>query len=191
MTRVIIGLIGHAGAGKTDVAARYLIEQHGFEYMHLANTIYRMTACVVEALGGNYAYYNTRAGRKQKLPGVDFTIVELMQVLGTECGRYLDPALWIRCAIPSIQRSTNNVVVDGIRFLNEAFAIKELGGKLIRVVRDGNTLEGKAAEHESTQYIDSMTVDATLYNTSSVNQAYRHMQFILQTLYPDNEWPTI
>ena len=59
-----------------------------------------------------------------------------MQEFGTEVRRHDDPDYWVDRWVCYASKY-KHVVVDDVRFLNEAQAIKDMRGIVIRIVRDG------------------------------------------------------
>jgi hypothetical protein len=64
-----------------------------------------------------------------------------MQTLGTEWGRLtIGPYLWVSAAISAAQKARDAghpVVFDDVRFPNEAEAVEQAGGIVVRVTRPG------------------------------------------------------
>ena len=63
----------------------------------------------------------------------------LMQNYGTEVRRKDDPDYWVCKYLNSAAGRRQNIVTDDVRFLNEAQAVKEHGGILIRLDRTDKT----------------------------------------------------
>jgi hypothetical protein len=149
--KLIIGFIGKAGAGKTTVA-NYLIQKYNFKIFSFAEPLKQMIVtagmCKREELYGVNKTENARW---------------LMQKLGTEIFRnQVDPDYWVKRggAIISLLLKLGDVVIDDVRFPNEAQYISDKGGLLVRVVRDGHKgLEGEYGEHASEQLQDSIIAD--------------------------------
>ncbi len=92
---IIIGMAGHAGAGK-DVAARHLVARYGFVQAAFADPIRDMAALLLEQIGVPDAFLRHRLFKERPLPELGFSPRALMQVIGTEVGRSLNPDLWVR-----------------------------------------------------------------------------------------------
>ena len=89
---------------------------------------------------------------------------QLMQTLGTDWGRDLvSPTIWLDIARKDIGRSIligQSVVIDDLRFDNEARLIHELGGIVVGVARPGAL--GDA--HVSEAGVSPSLVDMTITN---------------------------
>lgn len=85
-------------------------------------------------------------GRVSGFYGIDSTNRGLLQRIGTELFReHLHQDIWITTLLASCKESSKWLITD-VRFPNEADAIKECGGKVIRVIRGSNTLDSHASE---------------------------------------------
>ena len=127
---IVVGLTGKAGAGKDTVADR-LVERHGFQKMALAGPLKGVLGAMDPIIGTN-PYY---PGQSMKLSdalarcggedGVKKLFPEyrrLLQKLGTEGIRSIDPEFWIKAAMQEIYKLPKDarVVFTDVRFPNEA-----------------------------------------------------------------------
>jgi hypothetical protein len=91
-----------------------------------------------------------------------------LQTLGTGWGRELMATdFWVRqflIAQDTARHLGMAVVCDDMRFANEAQAIKDAGGILVKVIRPGVETHGP---HASEGGLNSLTFDLVLYNTKS------------------------
>ena len=84
-------------------------------------------------------------------PGV-MTAREFLQFFGTEICRKIHEDIWTEYLINTInQEGSLLAVVDDVRFENEVEAIKEAGGKVIRLMRDVHE-DGHGSETELDNY---------------------------------------
>jgi len=204
MALKLIGLLGHAGAGK-DLVADWLVANHGFSKMSLASGMKRFAQSVFDfsdsQLWGPSENRNAvdprfndsrewdRALERLLMTGwwwcrflfhseqrsvahdklVDWfnmlviTYYEkagnqlsprvVLQTMGTEWGRNIDPQVWVRATVQQARASVSPVVVSDCRFGNEIAGIKDAGGYMVRVRRPGARLvrmgvAGHASEAE-------------------------------------------
>lgn len=169
---MIIGLSGYARSGK-DEAAKGL-EFFGFqrvafadkmrEFLYVLNPLVMGTTempvrlkYVVDRYGWD-GYKETPWGKDMR---------ELMQRLGTDCGReMLYDSVWVDAALDDYRTGKiRSAVISDVRFPNEAEAIKELGGFVVRVVRPGVY---PANGHESETALDFWDFDDRVLNNSTI-----------------------
>ncbi|CAB4241500.1 hypothetical protein UFOVP71_38 [uncultured Caudovirales phage] len=147
MTTQIIGICGFIGSGK-DTAADYLVNFHEFRRDSFAATLKDAVAAVFgwdrELLEGRTK--SAREWREQvdpwwatRLNMPDLTPRLVLQLWGTEvCRRSFHDDIWIASLEARLRNATDNIVISDCRFPNEIKAIKNAGGKVIRVVRGPN-----------------------------------------------------
>ena len=153
---MIVGLVGQIGAGKGTVADLF-VDRHDFFKESFANSVKDACAAV---FGWDRAMLEgdtleSRAWREQsdawwseKL-GREFSPRLALQLMGTEAGRdVFHPDLWVHTVLRRCEQAPyNNYVIADVRFPNEINAIKESGGKVIRV-RRGDDPEWYSLAHE-------------------------------------------
>lgn len=110
--------------------------------------------------------------KETMIPAFGVTARRLMQTLGTEWGRAIRPDLWVRLAMGAAETSVRlgqPVVIDDLRFKNEADAILRAGGILVRIERPGtdsgaaHVSEGALEDYEFTHRITNDAPDAAEY----------------------------
>lgn len=141
-----IGICGPAGAGKSTAAER-LVERWRFNRVRFAGPLKAMML----ALGLDPAQVD---GDRKEEPSALLcgrTPRQAMQWLGTEWGRNLiGEGFWIaawQAAVERVSPDLNSlsqavrgvrlIVADDVRFANEAKAIRDRGGLVIRIERPG------------------------------------------------------
>lgn len=93
--------------------------------------------------------------------GEPMTNREFLQYFGTEVGRSIDKDLWIKALMYSYGRDEeSHWIVPDVRFPNEADAIRNAGGVLWKIERDGSG----AGNHISEKLIDDIMVDIIIEN---------------------------
>lgn len=135
MTRLVIGLSGVAGSGKST-AARILSREFRFARKPIAYPLKAMVA----ALGVDREILEGSREDKEKA----------LYVLGGKSARYalqrlgdwgweqMSPNFWLDIWSRNVERLDGvNIVADDIRYPNEAQAIRDLGGIIIRLWRTG------------------------------------------------------
>ncbi len=132
----VIGFCGLSGSGKS-FAARHLTSRHAYRRTRFAEPLKAMLL----AFGCSPAEVDGPLKGEPSETLCGKTPRQVMQWLGTEWGRDLVGGdLWLNAwrrrvaEIRSIAPEAR-IVVDDVRFLNEAHAIWELGGKVVRIDR--------------------------------------------------------
>lgn len=94
---------------------------------------------------------------------VPITVRKFLQKFGTEVGRNIDNDLWIKVLFRDYSIKSSWIIPD-VRFPNEANAIKEKGGILIRVERTTTSNDTHPSETALDNYNN---FDYTVYNNGS------------------------
>lgn len=182
-TRPIIGITGRAGAGK-DTLAKMIkkeIDRHFWVDSRITSLAEPLKKIAGEVFGFTTAQlYGPSEERNKPDPRWarddgrgPLTPREALQTLGTEWGRALHPDVWIRKLIDTHARMGDVVtIVPDVRFDNEARAIQNFGGVVIRVDRPGaaSALTGEAATHASEAGVSLDLLNATVANDGDLRK---------------------
>lgn len=168
MTR-LIGFCGLAGAGKS-FAASHLCRAHGYQRLRFAEPLKAM----LRVIGLTDAHIE---GELKETPSpllCGKTPRHAMQTLGTEYGRVcIGPDFWVdawkRQADLALSEG-HSVVVDDVRFPNEAQVIWRMGGKLVRVVRKDAEPIAVVGAHASENALAPTLFDAILGNDGDASR---------------------
>ena len=187
---MIIGLTGLAGAGKSTVA-NHLVEKHGFERVSFAGPLKKMLRTLNPILSvtdneGGDEYGLTRAGEIFELGWTENAVKEdpemgpeyrrLMQVLGTECIRAVDPDFWTKAARAMLEPG-KDYVFDDVRFPNEAEVVTELNPDCLwNIVRPGTE---QSNGHASEQWAGKLGERFHIINDYSLEDLYAQTGAIL------------
>lgn len=141
---MLIGIAGLIGSGK-DTVAEYLITNKGFRRMSFAEPLKDAVSAIFgwdrNLLEGTTI--ESREWRDQvdewwatRLNIRHLTPRWVLQQWGTEVGRRaFHDDIWIASIENKLRSITDNIVISDCRFPNEIKAIKQAGGKTIRVSR--------------------------------------------------------
>ena len=99
----------------------------------------------------------------------------LLQNYGTNVRRKDNENYWVDKWLNSIDIDSN-VVADDVRFLNEAKAVKDSGGIVIRITRPGNISNDK---HISETEMDKIEPDYEIINSSDKEYLYSEIKKII------------
>ena len=142
--------------------------------------------CGITSTGSSGVY--TRVTTPEKL--VKYTVRGFLQRLGTEAIRDgIHPNTWVNALFADYNTGEfwpeaawpdkyPNWIITDCRFPNEAQAIKDKGGIVIRVTRPGENL---ADLHPSETSLDSWTFDFVLDNSGTIAQLKDNVAFFLHT----------
>ncbi len=163
----LIGICGKKGSGKDTAGAT--LASIGYRQVAFAEALKLMMARL-------YEYLKLDSGTASKMIFGDLKempVPELgghstryaMQTLGTEWGRLcLDRDLWVNIGIAKAKQYDKAVITD-VRFPNEAEAIKEQGGIIIRVLRETSD---KAKDEHASEMIDNIVPDYFVDNNAGL-----------------------
>lgn len=204
----IIGICGFIGSGK-DTAADYLVNFHEFRRDSFASTLKDAVSAVFgwdrELLEGR-----TKAAREwreqvdpwwaERLNMPNLTPRWVLQWWGTEvCRKSFHDDIWIASLESRLRSTKDNIVISDCRFPNEIKAIKNAGGKVIRIVRGENPpwydlavavntnkddyaqrLLSKFNIHASETAWVGTDFDAVIDNNSTVDDLYKQLASVVQ-----------
>lgn len=136
----LIGLYSPAPQSGKSTVAEYLTSE-GFKVLPFARILKRMVGLLLKDLG----YENHRElvydQKNFRVPELGVTVRHLLQTLGTEWGRAcVHPDVWLRCwevQASALLADGLSVVVDDVRFTNEAQLVEQLGGEMWLIHRPG------------------------------------------------------
>lgn len=141
--RAIIAFTGPIGCGKTTAAKA--LTHRGWARIRFAETL--------KAMGRSFGLSDAQLdGDEKEVPSellCGKTPRQFMQWLGTDFGRkMIGDDVWIRAWARHVEQTPAYipVVVDDVRFENEANAVRALGGIVVRVLREGCGSDAHASE---------------------------------------------
>lgn len=178
MASIIIGLTGKARAGKDSLALCLMSQYPEAVFDSFARPIRKFVASILGV--------SLRDLEKIKDEPSDIlhgkTPRFAMQTLGTEWGRKtLFDDLWIEWLFRRNENAKLVVLAD-VRFDNEAQAIKERGGHIVRIVRKDHA--GIGGDHASEMGVSDELVDFTVVNEGSLQDYLASAMNTLKTILP-------
>ena len=177
---MIIGLGYKARSGKDTVADR-LVKRHGFTKRAFADAL--KEACAVIFQLNHDQLYGDLKGVVD--PFWKTTPRDILQRVGTEAMRVgFDANVWVNSWRRYLKENTSqeNWVVPDVRFPNEAEAVKNMGGVVVRVDRDGrDAIDGQ--KHASETSMEGYGEwDYVIDNNSNLNDLYLSTDRMLKEL---------
>lgn len=163
---LIVGLAGRIGSGKS-AAANHLIKQ-GFTLHKMAGPLKSMMRCL--GLDDRHIEGDLKELPTDLLCGHSPRYA--MQTIGTGWGRdTMAPDFWVNAWKNTLP--AGSVVCDDVRFPNEVEAIRSMGGKVIRIVRDELETFGHISEAQD------FDVDYTIGNCGTVDDLFHNIDRII------------
>lgn len=114
-------------------------------------------------------FYDTR--HHAKSTGA-LTPRHVLQTLGTEWGRSIDPGVWVNAALARAEQAIDRgdagavIITDG-RFRNEILAVKRRGGVVLKIEREGTQVGTHQSEAELGT-VPSWFFDDEIHNNGSI-----------------------
>ena len=187
---IVVAFTGKLGSGKTYFAKA--MEDHGAKRIRFAEPIKE----IATNMGFPYdSVYGTQKQKATHVPDLGVSFREFAQKFGTDIVREQFPkifptmeldkqSLWIKIAKTKInkifQEGKSVVVIDDLRFKDEAAVIKDLNGIVIRLRlpgEDKKKTESKKS-HASETELDTIQYDASFVNDKSPDTEKSILDFI-------------
>jgi hypothetical protein len=132
----IIGISGKIGVGKTTIAQNIALSREGWQISAFADLLKEEVARQYH-FDLRLAYSDKGKETLIKLPdGPSKTVRELLQYYGTEVVRAKDQNYWVRGMeqhLAIARHKIDGLVIDDVRFPNEAGLIRRWRGLLVRI----------------------------------------------------------
>jgi hypothetical protein len=170
--RKLIGLTGKAGVGKTTLA-EYFSDNEKFKIMSYATPLKEALSVMT---GEDISLFTDHSLKEQEIKWIGRTPRQIMQLFGTDFVRdMIHPDFWVLRMKQELLKSQDDIIIDDIRFDNEADLVRELGGLVIHMNR--NTPFSVFSNHKSEKpikfkigsdkYLDCNCTKAEAYQTAS------------------------
>lgn len=172
----IIGFSGKIGSGKTTLA-QILCNEYPYTKASFADPLKHIV---------KYLYdleYDQLYGNRKEIVDTRYGVTPryLLQYIGTNLFRNWDKNFWVNV----FERKYANqelLVLDDVRFENEAHIIHQMGGIVIKVVSHRNN--NISANHESEQGIKNY--DYKIYNDQGYEELNKSLQELLHYIKTNN-----
>jgi len=174
----IIGFSGKIGSGKTTLT-EFLCNKFPYAKVSFADPL----KFIVQYL---YSLdYDQLYGNKKEVidPRYGVTPRYLLQYIGTNLFRNWDTDFWVK-VFKRKYLSMDYIILDDVRFENEAAIIHEMGGIIIKVVSHRNVNNSSSANHASEQGIKNY--DYKIYNDQGYDELHCALQELLHYIKTNN-----
>lgn len=165
--RIILGVCGAIGAGKTSVAE--ILEQNfNFEILHMTDYL---KFGVAQIFGWSIARILDREAKELIDPIIGFSPRQVLQVLGTDIMREkFGQDIFVNIMKKRLKDwSADHTVIPDLRFPNEAEMIKSYTNGYIIKVHAPQRLEGvRQSTHESELHYSNIQEDISIQNDGSL-----------------------
>lgn len=182
-----LGIHGKAYSGKSTISKEMM--KIGFHPMAFASPVKEMVNRFLTMLGfSTKEIYDFNQNKDFLIPGIEKSVRELWQTLGTDWGRNLiDEDSWIMMAENEVNKFKEmycrhnfyrGIVFEDVRFDNEAEFIRDKGGLIVHLVPER---ELKAYyNHESEAGIEFKDNDLLFNNDHGVDELITRIELILE-----------
>lgn len=197
---MIVGLSGYAGSGKDEVAKIMKEFDESWQIKKFSKKLKQVASILSGVDEDAFEDSNFKSGsmdndwfvweKDSSYHGVpkmrSMTVREFLQKLGTDAIRNgLHENAWVNALVAeyfgtyNIDTDTTTYpkwVVTDCRFHNEAFAIKDRGGIVVRINRPG---VGPVNEHKSETVLDGFRFDLTIDNDGTIEDLKSKVKLLL------------
>jgi phosphomevalonate kinase len=158
----IVSISGKRGSGKTTLAE--MLVKHGFTRVSFAATL--KTAVMREyGLTPEQVY---GMAKETFEPKIGMTPRQKLTEYG-QAKRAEDPNFWVKAFLTDLQAVTGPVVVDDMRFKNEAHMLRQQSGLMVRLARleEDNVYKGVIDDASETDLDDYPSFDIVVPGTDN------------------------
>ena len=180
---MLIGISGKFGVGKDTLVEKILenLNGKGVKCAHLKFADDLKKVCSIVS-GTKLEDHYSQDGKEKMVKEIGMTIGRLQQVLGTSLRESVHPDIWVLPIIKFYEKNPDTVcVISDCRFKNEANAIRNNGGVILRINRNIEVKNGRDPNHISEVDLDDYNFDFIIENDFSigemVNKAFSFLNF--------------
>lgn len=171
----LIGLTGPTRSGKSTIS-KYLVDYYEYESIRFADPFKRFLKDL--GLTDEELETDIKESPCEKLYGN--TPRELMISIGTKWGReMIHPNIWVK-QWEKLYHYYDKVIVEDIRFINEYEKVKELGGVIIKVVKNDDNSD----DYE----LSDIKYDDILYNNGTEKELIDNLEGLLYEIQNRNKY---
>ena len=177
--RHLVGITGKARSGK-DTAGSFLVRKNGFHRMAFADPL---KAAMAATFGVPLEEFHDDNLKDEAHPIWQMTRRHMLQYgadgLRGQFGQDLFTRRWLNSYLPLAAQE--HVVVTDVRSDAEASTIRELGGRVIRITRAEQGLNGFASLHHTEQGVNPRLIHTVINNTGTVEDLHEKIETYLRS----------
>ena len=175
---LLIGISGRAKAGKDSFASALV--QRRFQRIAFADALKIATAVIANE--PTHLYFDEVA-KELHTDALGMTRRKALQAVGKAVRDSLGEQVWVNRTLADwASRGKPDTVITDVRYPNEALAIRQRGGTVIRINREGAGLAGELAQHESEQRLSDDLVDIEVFNDGTLGDLHAEARKIVAIL---------
>jgi len=179
----VLGLTANKRSGK-DTLASFLEE----EYIQLGYKVYRY-AFADELKAITRRYFPTWNGQKTESSGDFVGGRQILEGVGTLVRDLCGSSYWVKKVSEKINATISEhprdqrlvIIITDIRYRNEADLVKQMGGKIIKIVRDGYNSDSFSAEMGVSDMV--LKLDHILENNGTIQQLQQKAIQLIQKMH--------
>lgn len=169
MATRLIGLYSPLPQSGKSTVASHLVATHRFTRIGFADALKETGKALLRAAKFPEAHieWHFNEGKDLVIPSpFGVTTRHLLQTLGTDWGRKLiKPSIWVEIAAAKVYRTDGPVVIDDVRFPDEADAIESMGGQVWRIHRPDSPV---STSHPSEGLLEGRKFAADISNSGTI-----------------------
>jgi hypothetical protein len=157
-----VALVGIAGSGKSTLANK-LVDEQGYTKLSFAAPVKAIATIML----------------MRPIDKTNPLDREFLQQLGTDLGRKRDPQIWVKHFDveyqDNVKLGVEKIVVDDVRFKNEADYLRAQGFMIVKITGRGYDL-GSLGRHASETELDSIEPDWYLNNGDDIEGSFEMLK---------------
>lgn len=176
---MIIGITGKKGVGKTTMATHIAALYEGFSVFSFSKTLKYTLSYLT---GIDVDYFISRKKKESPLDNWNYmTPRKMMQLFGTEVARHIHPDFWLKSAEYHIPKG--DVIIDDVRFPNEANWIKNRGGVVVKIIGGIPRIEdGHSSENLLGIYPDHQIENKFTETKDTLDEFYNKIDHFMKSI---------
>lgn len=178
---MIIGITGKKGVGKTTMATHIAARYGGFKVFSFSKTLKYALSYLT---GIDVSHF--LSPKKKETPLDDWNYMtprKMMQLFGTEVARHIHTDFWLKSAEYHIPKG--DVIIDDVRFANEADWIKKQGGLIVKIIGGPPRTDDHSSESLFGVYPDHQIENKFNDENDTTQAFYNKIDHFMSSIYSE------